>query len=86
MGLTSTGAKCGPAEWRRRLATGVVLGGVSLGLRHSLEGDEEPPAVVVEARDHSFWPPRPVEVNFLPDAPAQSWVVVRTWLLEEPRP
>ena len=82
MPTTSTG----PAgEWRRRLAAGAVRSGVALGLRHGVYGEKERPAVVVEARDHDFWPPRPVELHFLPDAPAQTWAVVRTWLLGEDR-
>ena len=62
---------------------GAVLTGMALGLRQALEEPEERPPIVVDAGEQPFWPPRPLELHFLPDAPAQTWVVVRPWLLGE---
>ncbi|MDQ3569282.1 MAG: hypothetical protein M3396_01405 [Actinomycetota bacterium] len=69
--------------WRRRTAVGAVLTAVSLGLRAAVEDPKERPAIVVDAPDEPFWPPRPLELHFLRGAPAQTWVVVRAWVLGE---
>lgn len=78
MAAASTSVKA----WRRRTAAGAVLTGVALGMRQALEEPRERPAIVVEASDQPFWPPRPIELRFISDAPAQTWAVVRPWLLE----
>ena len=72
----------GLAGWRRRTAVGAVLTGVALGLRQALDEPGERPAIVVDAGERPFWPPKALDLRFLPDAPGQTWVIVRPWLLE----
>ncbi|MDQ3680673.1 MAG: hypothetical protein M3378_09070 [Actinomycetota bacterium] len=73
----------GASGWRRRTAVGAVFTAVSLGLRAVAEDPKERPAIVVDAPGEPFWPPRPLELHFLPGAPAQTWVVMRAWVLGE---
>ena len=67
--------------WRRRTASGVVLTAVALGLRSAVDerGDDE--AVVVDAPTTRPDPNDPVDLHFDPRGPADTWVVVRPWLV-----
>lgn len=72
-------------SWRRHTATGVVLTAIALGLREALEEPNDEPAIVQEADDDLFGPPRGMELHLEWGAPADTWVVLRPWLLREGR-
>jgi len=67
--------------WRRRTASGVVLTAVALGLRSVVDEGGDGEAVVVGARATRPDPHEPVDLHFDPRGPADTWVVVRPWLL-----
>lgn len=66
--------------WRRRTATGVVLTAIALGLREALEEPHDEPVVVQEA-DEPFGPEEAIELHLEWGSPAETWVVIRPWLL-----
>jgi hypothetical protein len=69
--------------WRRRSVTGVLLTGIALGLREVLEPKKDQPAIVAEVPGE---PPgeKALDVSVDTIRPAESVVLVRPWLLQEP--
>jgi hypothetical protein len=68
-------------QWRRRTATGVVLSAIALGLREALEGPRDKPAIVQEYEEDPIREDDPIELHMEWGSPADTWVVVRPWLL-----
>ena len=70
-------------SWRRRSATGAVLTGIALGLRHALDPQHEPPAIVQEVPGGPPGDDEPFSVLLDGDHPEESVVVIRPWLFGE---
>lgn len=68
--------------WRRYAAGGVVATAVSIGMRQALEPKDEEAAIVRQAEDDLFRPPRPIDVYIYWGRPAETWAVVRPWMFE----
>ena len=66
--------------WRRRSATGAVLTGIALGLRHALDQQQEPPAIVQEVPGGPPGDDEPWSVQLDQEHPEESVVVIRPWL------
>jgi hypothetical protein len=71
--------RAGVAGWRRRSATGAVLGAALLGLGDALEGRRrrEQPPIVSEDPGQPHDPDALVEVHLDPSSPAATVAVVR---------
>jgi hypothetical protein len=76
---TGSPARASMAGWRRRSATGAVLGAALLGLGDALEGRRrrEQPPIVSEDPGQPHDPDALVEVHLDPTSPAASVAVVR---------
>ena len=71
--------------WRRGAAAGTIVASAALGLRLALEEPDGGPQLVRQASGEGHDQAWPLELHFDPAGPAQTWVVVRPWLLEEGR-
>lgn len=80
VGMTSEAPVTAFEAWRRRSATGAVLTGIALGLRHALELQQEPPAIVQEVPGGPPGDDEPWAVQLDHDHPEESVVVIRPWL------
>lgn len=69
------------SAWRRHTVSGVLVTAVALGLRDALEAPQEEARVVVDATGDPLRATDPLELHFDPERPADTWVVVRPWLL-----
>ena len=58
-----------------------MLTAVALGLRSAVDERGDGEAVVVDAPATRSDPHDPVDLHFDPRGPADTWVVVRPWLL-----
>lgn len=67
--------------WRRRTASGAVVGAVALGLRNSVDERGADEAVVADAPGDPPDPDTPLDLHFDPRGPEDTWLVVRPWLL-----
>lgn len=67
--------------WRRRTASGAVIGAVALGLRNAVDERGLDEAVVADARPDRPDPDDPLDLHFDPRGPQDTWLVVRPWLL-----
>ncbi len=77
------GRSRGRDGWRRGAAAGTIVANVALGLRLALEEPEEGSQLVREASGEAGGPAVPLELHFDPAGPAQTWAVVRPWLLPD---
>ena len=64
-------------HWMKRSATGVLMSGITLGLREALEPTKKNPAFVVEASGQPEDPDNPIRLHFDPDSPAGTVAVIR---------
>jgi hypothetical protein len=73
-------------RWMKRSTTGAVLTGVTLGLQQALEKRDQRPAFVIEAPGEPEDDEPLVRVQFDPDSPSNTVVVVRADAGHEPAP
>jgi hypothetical protein len=64
-------------RWMKRSTTGAVLTGVTLGLQQALEKRDQRPAFVIEAPGEPEDDEPRVRLQFDPDSPSNTVVVVR---------
>jgi hypothetical protein len=64
-------------RWMKRSTTGAVLTGVTLGLQQALEKRDQRPAFVIEAPGEPEDDEPLVRLQFDPDSPSKTVVVVR---------
>ena len=78
---TDAGPSLATGAWRRRTASGVVLTAIALGVRDGLAVPSDPEAVVAGAPAERRDPDTFLDLYFDARGPAETWAVVRPWLI-----